>query len=92
MPPSKTKKEIQAFLSITNYLGKFSSSTVEAYELLRKLTLAKTEWTWNTAYQKMFDKAKAIIKEDTYMKFHYKTKPLCIETDASGVGLGAAHL
>ena len=47
---------------------------------------AKTEWT----YQKMFDKAKAIIKEDVYMKFYDETKPLYIETDVSGVGLGAA--
>ena len=38
----------------------------------------------------MFDKAKAIIKEDVCMKFYDETKPLYIEADASGVGLGAA--
>ena len=43
-------------------------------------------------YQKMFDKAKAIIKEDVYMKFYDETKPLCIETEASKVVLGAALL
>ena len=26
-------------------------------ESLRKLTSGKTEWTWNTTYQKVFDKA-----------------------------------
>ena len=30
--------------------------------------------------------------EDACMKFYDETKPLCIETDASGVGLGAALL
>ena len=40
----------------------------------------------------MFDEAKAIIKEDACMKFYDETKPLCIETDASGVGLGATLL
>ena len=43
-------------------------------------------------YQNMFDKAKTIIKEDVYMEFYDKTKPLYIETDASGVELGAALL
>ena len=43
-------------------------------------------------YQNMFDRAKAIIKEDACMKFYDETKPLYIETDASGVGLGAAFL
>ena len=40
MPPPKTKKELQGFLSIINYLGKFSPSTVEVYESLRKLMSA----------------------------------------------------
>ena len=62
------KKELQAFLGIINYLGKFSPRTVEVCELLRKLTSAKVEWTWNATYQKMFKEAKAIIKEDACMK------------------------
>ena len=52
----------------------------------------KTEWTWNEIYQEMFDKAKAIVKEDTCMKFYDETKPLCIETDESGIGIGASLL
>ena len=89
MPSPRTKKELQAFLSIINYLGKFSPSTAEVCESLRKLMSAKTEWTWNATYQKIFDKAKANIKEDVCMKFYDATKQLYIETDASGVRLGA---
>ena len=69
--------ELQAFPGIINYLGKFSPSTVEVCESLRKLTSAKTEWTWSAIHQMMFDKAKAIIK-DVCMKF-YETKLLYIE-------------
>ena len=58
----------------------------------RKLTSAKTEWTWNETYQKIFDRMKSIIKEDACMKFYNETKPLYIEIDASGVGLGPALL
>ena len=39
---------------------------------------------------KMFQEARAVITEDACMKFYDKTKQLYIETDASGVRLGAA--
>ena len=41
---------------------------------------------------KMFEEAKAIIKEDACMKFYNETKLLYIETDTSGVKLRAALL
>ena len=81
MPPPKTKKELQEFLCVINYLGKFSPRTGEVCESLRKLMSAKA-----------FEDAKAIIKEDACMKFYNETKPLYIGTDVSGVGLGAALL
>ena len=40
----------------------------------------------------MFDKGKAMIKEDACMRFYDETRPLYRETDVSGVGLGAAIL
>ena len=43
-------------------------------------------------YQNMFNKVKAIIKEDAYMTFCDETELLNRETDASGAGLGAALL
>ena len=73
---SKKQKELQAFLGIINYLRKISLRTADICEALRQLTSVKTEWNWNAAYQKLFDKAKSIIKEDVCMKFYYETKPL----------------
>ena len=40
----KIKKELLAVLGIINYLGKFSPSMADIYELLRKLMSLKTEW------------------------------------------------
>ena len=75
MPPPRNKKEIQAFLGITDYLGKFSPNTANMYEPLRKLTSSETLWTWNTSYQTLFNKVKSLLKDDVCMKFYDKTKP-----------------
>ena len=86
------KKELQAFLGIINYLGKFSPSTADVCDPLHKLTSCKVVWTWNASYQALFNKAKLLINSDMCMKFYDDTKPLYLETDASDVGLGAALL
>ena len=92
MPAPKNKKEMQAFLGIINYFGKFSPGTAEVCKLLCKLTSCKSVWTWNASYQQMFINAKSIIKADVCMKFYDNSKPLYLETDASGISLGAALL
>ena len=65
---------------------------LEVCKPLRKLTSSKTTWTWNASYQQLFDKAKSLIKVEICMKFYDDTKPLYLETDASGIDLGAALL
>ena len=91
MPVPKNKRELQSFLGIINYLRKFSPGTAEVCEPLRKLTSSRTTWTWNASYQPLFDNAKSLIKTEVCIKF-YNTKVLYLETDASGVSLGAALL
>ena len=92
MPPPKIKKELQAFLRITNYLCKFFCGTADVCESLRQLISTKTEWTWNATYQKPFDKAKSIITEDACTKFYDESQLLYLATDASGIELGTALL
>ena len=92
MPAPNSKMELQAFLGIINYLGKFSPGTAYVCDPLHKLTSSKVTWTWNASYQALFNKAKLLIKVDMCMKFYDDTKPLYLETDASGIGLGVALL
>ena len=92
MPAPSNKKELQASLGIINYLGKFSPGTADVCDPLCKLMLSRVTWTWNASYQSLFNKAKLLIKSDMCMKFYDDTKPLYLETDRSGVGLGAALL
>ena len=67
MPPPKCKKELQSFLGIIYYLRKSSPMAAEVCKHLQKLTLVKTEWSWNSMYQDVYDKAKNIIKQDACM-------------------------
>ena len=77
-----------SFLSILNYLGKFSPATAEVCEPLQKLTLVKADWMWSRIYQDLHDRAKKILMKDACMKFYDASRPLHLEIDASGVGLG----
>ena len=88
----RNKWELQSFLGIINYLGKFFPGTAEVCKPLRKLTSTRVAWTWNASYQQMFNKAKSLIKAEVCMKFYDNTKPLYLETDALGVSLGGALL
>ena len=46
----------------------------------------------NTIHQALFERAKFISKEDACMKFYDEVKPLYLDTDVSGVGLGTGLL
>ena len=59
-----------------NYPSKLSPNTADICKALGQPTSVKTEWTWNADYQRLFDKAKSIIKADAYMKFYDETKYL----------------
>ena len=50
MPPPKTKRELQSFLGIINYLSKLSPMTAEVCELLQRLISVKAGWTWKRTY------------------------------------------
>ena len=61
--------------------------TAEVCKTLRKLTSVKMDWAWNIMHQKIYDKAKTLIKQDTYMKFYDAPKPPYLEMDAWGLPL-----
>ena len=84
------KKELQAFLGITNYFSKFYPIMARVCEPLWKLMSSGAVWMWNTSYQALYDKMKSLIKAEICMKF--ETKPLYFKTDASGIGLDTTLL
>ena len=75
-----------------NYLGKFLPSTTEVCEPLRKLTSSQCEWTWNNTYQRLYNRAKTTIKKDATIVFYIMKEQLYLETNMSGVSIGASPL
>ena len=86
MPTPKSKKESQSLLEILQYLSKYFLAMPESYELLRRLTSVKCEWTWKKTYQDLYSKAKALIRKDVCIKCYSKNW-LYWETDTLWVGL-----
>ena len=62
----KIKRKLHSFLGIVNYLSKFSSMTAEVCEQLWRLTSVNVVWTWNRLYQKIYERAKSLVKEDVH--------------------------
>ena len=53
MLPPKTKRELQLYLVIVNYLSRFSSMTVEVFKPLQRLTSVEAILLWNRTYQEI---------------------------------------
>ena len=74
------------------YIGKFSSSTPEICEPLKKLTSSKYYWAWNNTCQNLYHGAKIFIKKNATVAFYNDKQQLCSKTNASGVSLGESLL
>ena len=74
MSHPKIKKDLQSFLGIMNYLGKFSSVTAEVCEPLQDLAPVKAELTFNKSYQELYDQAIILIKKTHAWNFTIKEK------------------
>ena len=73
-----------------NDMGKFSPSTAEVCETLRKLLLSKCKWTWNNTYQSLYDKAIHIQKRVQLWPSTTKKITVISGNNTLGVGLGAS--
>ena len=57
-----------------SYPEKFSLSTADICDQLRGHISTKSNWIWNSMYQKQYESAKSIIKKDTSMNSRVKKK------------------
>ena len=85
-------KELQSFLGAVNFLGKFIQDLSSLRSSLQSLIKKDTDYVWTANHTNAFNNIKQAICEETLLAYYDKDKPVFIEVDASGQGLGAVLL
>ena len=85
-------KELQSFLGAINYLSKFIPHLSTLRSTLQGLVKKDSEYIWTPTHARAFQDIKDAICHETLLSYFDKTKPIFIEVDASGQGLGAVLL
>ena len=89
MPCPKNKEELQRFLGMLTYLGKFIPNLSHVASPLRALLEKNVEWHWQAEQMNSFTSLKELIMKAPVLKYFNPSKPTKLSVDASFKGLGA---
>ena len=81
--------ELQRFLGLINYVGKFIPNLSTRTESVRNLLKTDTVWTFDANHKKDLDDLKQLITKAPVLKVFVEKLPTRISCDASSTGLGA---
>jgi len=81
--------ELQRFLGMITYLGKFIPNLSEVSLPLRNLTSKNVEWIWDCEQQKSFNQLKELIKSPPVLRFFDPKLPITLSVDSSSHAVGA---
>ncbi|UYV70481.1 K02A2.6-like, partial [Cordylochernes scorpioides] len=84
----ENKTEVQRFLGMVTYLGKFIPNLSDKTAPLRKLISNKSEWKFGGEEIDCFKKLKDMVSNAPILTFFDPTKPITISSDASQYGIG----
>ena len=87
-----SKKEVQSFIGMINYLSKFSPRLTELAEPIRELMKEKVPFNWDPEHQESFTMLKNKIVRPPILAYYNPWKETILQTDASTKGLGACLL
>ena len=92
MPEPKTKEDVKCLLGFVPFLSRYLPrlSTVDAP--LRELEKSDVLFHWNHPQMESFRKINKLVLQAPVLQFYDVDKPVTIQCDASGKGLGAVML
>lgn len=85
-------KELETFLGMLTYLGRYIPNLSQKTEKLRLLTKKNTVWHWDENTNKAFNELKNILTAAPVLQYFDTHKPVTLSVDASQAGLGAVIL
>ena len=90
-PIPKTKKEVQSFLGIINYLASFSPEIGKEATPLINISRSTAMWKWTPLEEEAFRKCKKLVMENRVIRpiNHESEDPVYLVTDASLVEIRA---
>ena len=91
-PISEDRQQLQSFLGSVNYLSRFIAGLSDLRKPLQNLVGADTPFIWTETHTQAFNRLKSKISNDCLIHFYDTKKPVFIECDSSGVGIGAVLL
>ena len=89
MPTPKSKKDLERFLGMIQYIGRFIPSLSDITAPLRILLQNETEWHWEKQQEDAYKKLKNLATVSPALAFYDVNKPVELTVDASKDGLGA---
>ena len=92
MPSPGSKKEVQSFIGMINYLSKFSPRLTEIAEPIRELVKEKVPFNWGPEHEESFTMIKSEISKAPVLAYYNPQKETVLQTDACIKGLVACFL
>lgn len=88
-PEPKNIKQLMTFLGMTSFYSKFIPYYADIAEPLNYLKRKDIKYIWGKNQQAAFDKLKLKLTSPSVLKFPNFSKKFILQTDASGLALGA---
>ena len=83
MPEPSSKKELQSYIRMINYLSKFSARISELSDPIRELSKERVPFNWGPEHKEAFDAIKRELVEVPILTYYDSNMETVLQTDGS---------